>query len=183
MPVIASRPLTARDYFAMPETNERYELHEGRLLMAPAPNVHHQEIVRALIRALSDFADEDGGHVIMSPTDVEFSEKTVLQPDTGYVVPARTGIVHNHLDGAPDLVVEVLSPGSRRFDTGEKLRTYAFYGVREAWVVDPRDQSVTVHSAVDGRWATSRRVAFGEPIPSDIVQIGDGRLGRLRAPA
>jgi Uma2 family endonuclease len=180
MPVIASQPMEARDYFAMPETNERYELFEGRLRLAPAPELHHQEIVFALARAIDDFARQHGGRVIVSPTDVELSPRTVLQPDTGYVGPGSAVVAREHLSGAPDLVVEVLSTGTRRYDTNEKLRIYAVYGVREAWIVDPRDQSVTVHSALNGRWAESATVEFGETIPSRVVSVGDGGLDQFR---
>lgn len=179
MPVTAARTVSASEYFAMPETNERYELLDGRLIMAPAPGLEHQDILIAIIWALSDYADAHGGRALLSPTDVELSEMTVVQPDAGYIVPERAGIARQHVTGPPDLVIEVLSPGSRRFHTGEKLRIYAFYGVREAWIVDPRSKTVIVREAADGRWVRMREVRFGEAIPSGIVEVGDSGLGRF----
>ncbi|MBI2764279.1 MAG: Uma2 family endonuclease [Chloroflexi bacterium] len=179
MPVIAARTVTAADYFAMPDTNERYELLEGVLHKMPSPTLEHQRIVGALYVALLGHSARAGGEAALSPLDIELGEKTVLQPDVIYLAPDQSDIARDHIHGAPALIVEVASPGTRKYDVQEKLPAYAFYGVREAWIVDPRRRTVTVHEAADGRWASSRTVPFGEHIPSSIVEVGGGGLGAI----
>jgi Uma2 family endonuclease len=86
---------------------------------------------------LLDFADRYGGHAIVSPVDVVLAEHSIVQPDVIYVTEARTSILGARVEGAPDLAVEILSPGTARRDLGEKLRLYAESGVAEYWIVDP----------------------------------------------
>ncbi len=177
MPVMASRPMSAADYFAMPDTAERYELLEGELLLMPSPTFNHQDIVGEIFVALRAFARENGGRAGIAPLDVALSLSTVLQPDVIYISPERLAIARDHVEGAPDIVVEVASPSTQAFDRDRKLPTYALYGVREAWLVDVRARTVTVHEARDGQLIGSRAVRFGEPIPSQIASVGDAGLG------
>ena len=83
------------------------------------------------------FADAHEGRAIMAPMDVRFADHSVVQPDILYVSHERKSVLHERVRGAPDLVVEVLSPSTARRDLGEKLRLYGESGVREYWVVDP----------------------------------------------
>ncbi|MGH2631960.1 MAG: Uma2 family endonuclease, partial [Tepidiformaceae bacterium] len=141
-PIEAERPptvvrvgMTAEEYFAMPETMQPQNLIEGRLYVSPAPILRHEDIVLELAGALRDFRRDDGGYVILSPTDCQLGDRTVLQPDLGYVSKEHLGILSvMRVHGAPDLVIEVLSPGTRRFDRQKKLDAYAANGVREAWL-------------------------------------------------
>lgn len=173
--MIARREVTARDYFDMPETNERYELFEGKLLMAPMPSPLHQRISLALARALDDFARSHGGEVLL-PVDVELAYKTVFQPDLAYISAERASIIGSHVIGAPDVAIEILSPRTRKFDREKKLPTYAVYGVREIWLVDPRTKTVQVYEASDGKPGATVTVDFGDVIPSAIVEVGTGGL-------
>ena len=179
MPVIAQRPMTARDYFAMPDTEERYELIEGRLVLMPSPTLDHQDIVLEIAVAFREHQRHHGGRVVIAPADVELSFKTVFQPDVFYIAPGGIADARDHVTGAPDLVVEVSSPGTKTYDTREKLPLYALHGVREAWIVDPKRKTVTVHSAEGGRFVRAETVAFGEAIPSKVVEVGDAGLGRF----
>jgi Uma2 family endonuclease len=179
MPVFADRPLTAADYFAMPPTVERYELLDGRLVPMASPTALHQRTVLEIAVAIRSFARAHGGEVLVSPIDVELAPRTVLQPDVIYIAANSAAEVHDHVMGAPDLVVEVASPGTKTYDVNDKLPVYAMHGVKEAWIVDPRRKTVTVHYAANGRFVRSVTVAFGVDIPSALVSAGDAGLGAL----
>jgi Uma2 family endonuclease len=129
-------PYREADYLALPD-EPRCELLYGRLLVTPAPNVRHQLVAGRILRLLLDLADREGGIAVTSPVDVVLADHSVVQPDVIYVSAARRAIVRQRVEGAPDLVVEIPSPGTARRDRGEKLRLYAEAGVAEYWVVDP----------------------------------------------
>lgn len=129
-------PYREADYLALPD-EPRSELLYGTLVVTPAPNSRHQEIVLRLARILLDLADANGARALVSPIDVVLAEHSVVQPDVIFVARERAAIVRDRVEGAPDLVIEVLSPGTARRDLGEKLKLYAESGVAEYWIVDP----------------------------------------------
>ena len=145
-------PYRADDYFQLPD-EPRCELLFGRLLVTPAPSFRHQEIVLALAVRLAAHARRVGARTAPSPVDVELAPHSVLQPDIVYIGPERAGIVKNHVAGAPDLVVEVLSPGTARRDLGEKLKLYAEAGVAEYWIVDPAARTFEFLENRDGAFS------------------------------
>ncbi len=179
MPVMAQRPMTAADYFAMPDTEERYELIEGRLVVMPSPTLDHQDLVLEIAVALRSYQQATGGRVVIAPADVELGLKTVFQPDVFYIAPDGKAEAREHVTGGPDLVVEVSSPSTKTYDTREKLPVYAMHGVREAWIVDAKRKTVTVHYADNARFVRSAAVAFGEVIPSLVVEVGSAGLERF----
>ena len=105
--------------------------------MTPAPTLRHQRVVGQVFRFLLDFADRSGGRAFVSPVDVVLADHSIVQPDVIYVSRERAGILRQRVEGAPDLVVEILSPATARRDLGEKLRLYAEFGVAEYWIIDP----------------------------------------------
>jgi Uma2 family endonuclease len=129
-------PYRKADYLALPD-EPRCELLYGRLLVTPAPIVRHQLVAAAILRRLLDLVDREGGLAVISPVDVVLADHSVVQPDVIYLSKDHLSIVGERVEGAPDLVVEILSPGTARRDLGEKLRLYAESGVREYWIVDP----------------------------------------------
>ena len=137
---------TYEDYKLMPE-DKRYEVIEGELLMTPAPSSRHQSILARLIAKLFISLEANGlGKVLPAPTDVILSDENVVQPDLLFVAKERQGIIDpaGGVNGAPDLVVEVLSPSTARRDQIVKRKLYAKYGVQEYWVVNPEACSVEV---------------------------------------
>jgi Uma2 family endonuclease len=129
-------PYRRADYLALPD-EPRCELLYGRLLVMTAPTLLHQRVAGRVFRLLLDLADHTGGQAFYSPVDVALADHSIVQPDVIYVAPARTAILGTRVEGAPDLVVEVVSPTTARSDLGEKLRLYAEAGVLEYWIVDP----------------------------------------------
>ncbi len=143
--------LTYDDYCRMP-AGLRYELVEGDLRMVPSPDVFHQEISKRLQRILLEWIEDRGlGKVYNAPIDVVLSEHNVVQPDLLYVSRERLGIIEKaNIWGAPDLVIEILSPSTTEWDRVTKRRAYARYGVRELWIVDPEGRGIEI-ATLQGR--------------------------------
>ena len=137
--------LTYEDYRKTPE-DERYELLDGELLMTAAPNIAHQRVSSRLERRLAAFVEEKGlGEIFRAPTDVVLSDTDVVQPDILFVSKGQADIITaDDVQGAPDLVVEVLSPSTARRDWRDKLDLYSKHGVREFWLADPQTEIVWV---------------------------------------
>jgi Uma2 family endonuclease len=130
--------LSVEDYRATPE-GTRYQLVEGELLMAPAPNRFHQDIVWNLSQILGQFLrGHPVGKAYIAPLDVYLGEHDVFQPDVIFVSNGRRHILADDgAHGAPDLVIEVVSPSSAQLDKKRKRGVYARVGVKELWLVDP----------------------------------------------
>ena len=124
------------DYYRLPD-EPRCELLYGRFVLMASPVLRHQEVLIRLARLLLDFADRNRGRSIVAPMDVRLADHSVVQPDVIYVSAERSAVLHERIRGAPDLLVEVLSPTTARRDLGEKLRLYAESDIREYWIVDP----------------------------------------------
>jgi Uma2 family endonuclease len=127
-------PLSVEDLDSMPDDGHRYELIDGVLVVTPAPAVPHQVVVGGVLRALWHAHTEDT-IVLPAPVDWVPGPSTLLQPDV--VVAERGEAGEPRLTRPPLLVVEVLSPSTRRYDLGSKGLAYAGYGVPAYWVVDP----------------------------------------------
>lgn len=131
------RPLTIADYESFSDDGNRYEIIGGRLFMSPAPLVEHQRIISRLVIAIGQFLGGKG-EVFTAPIDVQFSDFDVVQPDIVVVLKQNAQIIEKaRIVGAPDLVVEVISPSSLMRDRVEKAALYARNGVSEYWLVDP----------------------------------------------
>jgi Uma2 family endonuclease len=142
-------PVLSYDDYAAIDDGNRYQVIEGELLMTPSPRTRHQRIVLNLGRHLANFAYSIGaGEVFLAPLDVVLKTErpaVVLQPDALFISTERSEIITEaNIQGAPDLVVEVLSPSNIRLDTVVKRRLYAQYGVKEYWIVAPDSEHVEV---------------------------------------
>lgn len=178
--------MTVEEYFHTPETVLPAELRFGALHVADAPAPRHQSAVANLFRALDRHVTERGlGQVWLSPLDVVLDEARALivQPDLMFISNARETIVRDRVRGAPDLVVEVLSPNPRIGRTMEHLAWFAEYGVRECWLVhlDRRDVAVITF---DDRRVRERRVhGAREPIRSHVLPEWSGTLADVLGPS
>lgn len=143
----AATKLTYADYAALPDDGKRYELIDGELVVNPAPITGHQFISGNVFGALRTyFRERRSGKAAYSPIDVVFSDGTVLQPDVVAVLNDRLAIIgRKNIQGAPHLVVEVLSDGTRRYDEIDKRKVYEKFGVDEYWIVDPELELVKIY--------------------------------------
>lgn len=173
--------LTVRDYLDIPEDDEnRYELIDGELYMAPAPTWEHQESIGNLFSFLREFARANGlGRVVASPIDVYLSEEDVFQPDIVFVSAERLDVIHSSgVHGAPDLVIEMLSPSTERRDLTLKRERYEMFGAREYWLADPFAKTITVLRARDGRF--EQVGVFAEGMTAEGMTIETSLLPGLR---
>ena len=137
---------TYQDYQHTPD-DQRYELLDGKLIMVPAPNLGHQQISISLGAWLYTFVQkQDLGKVFHAPCDVVLSNTDVVQPDLLFVSHERAHLLLGGANvlGAPDLVIEILSPSTAGQDRMLKRALYAKHGVQEYWLVDPDARTVTV---------------------------------------
>lgn len=168
----APRLMTVDDYFATPETALPAELAFGVLRVADAPTPRHQSAVLQLTIALDRHVRERRlGKVWISPLDVVLDEQKALivQPDLMFISNERDSIVHERVRGAPDLVIEVLSPHPRIGRTAEHLAWFASYGVRECWLVHQDQQRVSVIDFRNGGAALPRLFGAALPIVSAVL--------------
>ncbi len=137
--------LTYADYLKTPD-DERYELLSGELIMSPSPREIHQYILGRLYLQLGAFIyGRNLGKVYFAPFDVVLSDTDVVQPDLLFVSYERDEIITpDNVQGAPDLVVEILSPATAKRDRTFKPDLYAQHGVQEYWIVDPDARTIMV---------------------------------------
>lgn len=151
-------PLTVDDYRSLPEAGPRYQLIEGDLYIAPAPNRFHQEISRNLQFKILLYLRETGrGKVFNAPFDIYLDRTNAYQPDLIIVLNDRLHILTEAgAEGAPNLVIEILSPKTRQLDLEYKRKAYPRFGVQELWIIDPDPRLTTQHRfAADGRVVTA----------------------------
>ena len=143
---------TWEDYRTAPE-DKRYELLDGELLMTPAPNLKHQAVQFLLGSRLGRFIEERAlGNFFFAPCDVVLSNHDVVQPDLLFVSRQRAHLLSggDAVRGAPDLVVEILSPATADRDRGYKHALYAKHGATEYWLVDPVEETIEIHRRQQG---------------------------------
>jgi len=137
---------TYKDYKSLPESEtKRYELMEGELIMVPSPSFEHQRISRNLEFILHSFVQEKNlGTIVDAPLDVHLGED-VVQPDILFISKERSPIItEEEIRGAPDLVIEILSPATAERDETYKKTLYARHEVKEYWIVDPEEKTIKV---------------------------------------
>jgi Uma2 family endonuclease len=175
---------TYADLEAFPDDNLRREIIDGELIVTASPVVRHQQVVVRLIIALGRYAAEHGGEVLPAPMDVFFSDTNVVEPDVLFV---RA----DHLDklekkfvrSAPDLVIEVSSPSTRRLELVRKLELYERFGVPEYWYVDLDADRVEMYRLRRDRYEQPQLVGRGDEVASEqLPGFGvsvDQLLGKL----
>jgi Uma2 family endonuclease len=140
--------LTYEDFLLFPDDGKRHELIDGEHYVTPSPNTKHQTIAMNLAGMIwSYLQDRPLGRVFSAPFDVVFSQFDVVEPDLLYLSNerVRTVLTTQHTKGAPDLVVEIGSKGTRKRDETIKRRLYERFGVGEYWIVDPEIDIVKVY--------------------------------------
>ena len=162
--------LTYRDYAKTPE-DERWELIDGDLIMSAAPNTEHQSIELEIAGPVWAFVKAgDLGRVFTSPIDVVLSDYDTVQPDMVFVSKARADIITRaNIQGAPDLVVEILSPSTARRDWRDKFDLYERHGVPEYWMADPVARAIWVFVLREGAFDEAGRYGEGDTLVSPTL--------------
>ena len=171
--MVETRPttLTYEDYLKTPD-DERWELLRGELIMVPGPNTAHQRITLNLAFSLRTFVEKESlGEVFITPYDVVFSHSNVLQPDLLFVSKEQQSIITDaNIQGAPALVVEVISPSTASKDRELKREIYAEHGVSEYWLVDPDVRTISVMSLQDRDFREVGNYGAGEVLSSPTLE-------------
>lgn len=143
---------TLEDYLALPE-DVRVELIDGVFYDMAGPHAGHQAIAIQIAHQLMGYVEKNQGPCkpLISPLDVQLDkdDKTVVQPDVIVVCDLKTMLKNGRVFGAPDFVIEILSPSTRKRDITLKLQKYTTAGVRELWYVDPKNKKVLVYNLMD----------------------------------
>jgi Uma2 family endonuclease len=160
-----SRPgvkLTYDDFVLFPDDGKRHELIDGEHYVTPSPNLKHQAISANLLGPIWAYLRQNPiGKVYGAPLDVVFSHFDVVEPDLLYVSNARrTVLTAKNVQGAPDLVVEIGSPSTRRRDEKLKHQLYERFDVTEYWVVDPDVDVVRVYRRVEGKYQRAHELSL-----------------------
>lgn len=177
---VLEHPVTYEAYASLPDDGMRYEVLEGTLeAMSPSPTANHQSVIRDLLLRMqgcnSDYL------VFVAPLDVILSRTNVLQPDLLLIHRTRSEIVTKRgVEGAPDLVVEILSPSSRHRDKVRKMKIYAKHGVPEYWVIDIDAQTLERYVLTEtGVYELTELFESGDTVSSDKLPCATFALGVL----
>ncbi|MFI5201711.1 MAG: Uma2 family endonuclease [Candidatus Kapaibacterium sp.] len=135
---------TVRDFAALPDDGKQYELIDGQILMVPPPTTFHQDISMFLSEILGPVVRKNRlGKLLAAPVNVFADNENVFQSDLHFVRRENLAIIEQDgIHGAPDLVIEILSPSNAYFDLKTKKEVYQHIGVREYWIVYPMDHSI-----------------------------------------
>jgi len=167
--------VTAEEYlYETEETNRRRELSYGIVREPPAPFFSHQLVVLKVARVWTDHVEARNlGSVAVAPVDVvpDRDRDLIVQPDVLFAAADRLSIIRGQVWGAPDLVAEVLSPGTRAHDRVEKLEWYRQYGVRECWLVDTATETVTIVDFTDAQSVERSARGLESPRPSPLPAL------------
>jgi len=168
--MITSLKYTHADLMVMPDDGKRREIIDGELYVTPSPVTGHQRIVGNLAFAFWKFLEVHPlGELLVSPLDVILSEYDALEPDLLFVLNEHQDFLQDWVRGAPDLVVEILSPSTEARDRGIKLKAYARYGVGEYWIVDPVAQVVEVYRLAPEGFHVAATCAKGNTVETPLL--------------
>jgi len=164
------RVYTYEEYSRLPE-GAPYQLIGGELVLTPAPTTYHQIISMKLGTKMASYVmEKDLGLVLFAPVDVYFENTETYQPDIIFIVKERLTIIEkDKINGAPDMVVEILSPGTGYYDLKKKFKTYENHGVKEYWIVDPEDCSVEIHALREGNFVLRHKAENKGMVCSEVV--------------
>ena len=163
---------TYDDWLRLPGDEFRYEIVEGELHVSPSPSYEHQNAIAELLTQMRQYARRHNlGAVVTAPMGVRLPERdTAVQPDILFVARDRLAIIRDDIiDGAPDLVVEVLSPSNWIYDRTRKQKAYERAGVREYWIVDYRARTVDVLALEGGEFVQRGQYHDGDTVPSEVL--------------
>jgi Uma2 family endonuclease len=178
----ARRKLTYDDYILIPEDGLRHEVLDGEHFVSPAPRPRHQIVLANLHFKLMSFVNQKRlGRVLFAPLDFVFDQHNVAQPDLVFISNERSGLIGDtYISGAPELVVEILSPSTRRTDELIKRSIYERFGALEYWLVDPDRRTVQVFRRIGSAFGPAEALSTeaGEELttpllPGLVLQVRD----------
>lgn len=170
--LVQTKKYTYQDYLDLPEDGKRYEVINGELIMVAAPSTFHQSVLINLVNDLKNFLNrEKVGKVFCVPIDVKLSDRNVVQPDIIFVSQNNSNIItENNVEGTPDLIIEILSPGTAYHDLIEKKEIYERFDVKEYWIVDPKKQRIEIYQNINQRFELNQRIELEGTVESLVIK-------------
>ena len=170
--LVQTKKYTYQDYLDLPEDGKRYEVINGELIMVAAPSTFHQSVLINLVNDLKNFLNrEKVGKVFCAPIDVKLSDRNVVQPDIIFVSQNNSNIItENNVEGTPDLIIEILSPGTAYHDLIEKKEIYERFDVKEYWIVDPKKQRIEIYQNINQRFELNQRIELEGTVESLVIK-------------
>jgi Uma2 family endonuclease len=168
-----SEPLTYKEYKTFPDNDGiRKEILEGELFMTPAPSIKHQIVSQQLFVILYNYIKKNGfGKIFYAPCDIVFSDINIVQPDLIFISKKNYEILTDlNIKGAPDLLIEILSPSTKENDRIFKKQIYEKFGVKEYWIVDPENESVEIWILKNHKYLLELKVGKSQTIKSQILK-------------
>jgi len=144
---------TVADYRKLPEGG-KYQLIDGEIIEMPSPTLKHQQIAMSLARQMGNIAfEKQNGTVLFAPMDVFLEDDNTYQPDILFVLNEHADrLKQDGIYGAPDLIVEILSPSTGYYDLKKKFQVYERFGVREYFIIDPEDDEAVGYRHENGKY-------------------------------
>jgi len=162
---------TVEDYMLL-EEGAPFQLIENDLITSPSPTPAHQAISYRLVLTLGNFLENnaDRGYLAYAPLDVKFDDGNVLQPDIIFIVAERKGeLVKDVIEGAPDLIIEILSPSNAYYDLRQKKDVYQKFAVKEYIIVDPIAFNAELYTLANGAFQLHQKVEKTEQLNSVLL--------------
>jgi Uma2 family endonuclease len=177
---VEKKKYTYEDYLKTPE-DVRYELIEGELLMTPSPMTQHQRISRKIEFILEKFVAENKlGEVFDAPIDVYLDDENVVGPDILFISNDRSNIIgEKNIQGAPDLVIEIISKSSAYRDMVQKKKLYAKHGAKEYWIVIPEEGLIEIYALADNKYNLHKAYNRNETLESPCLKGLNIRLSDI----
>ena len=168
---IAKNKEYQEEHFELLPESAPFQLIEGRLVFMASPTDNHQKISGNLHYFIKDYLMKNPiGEVRYAPLDVRLDEKNVVQPDILFVSIRRTSIIEKKIKGAPDFIIEILSPGNPEYDKKVKLGLYGRFLVQEYWIVHPEEQWIEVYHNKAGVLFKQQTAQKGDKIYSKSIE-------------
>lgn len=163
---------TYEDYLNLPDDGKRYEIIEGELIMAASLKSIHQIVSGNLEYEIRSFViRHKSGLVFDAPYDVKLSDANVVQPDIMFVSKENRGIItEDNIQGAPDLIIEILSPSTAYYDLIIKKGVYEKFKVKEYWIIDPQQQWIEIYVLKEQKFYLHQRSEKAGQIRSTVLE-------------
>ncbi len=154
METLSRPPRTMLELYQCLPEGTPVQLINNQLIMSPAPKDRHQKLIGKLFRLVADFVEKNKlGETRIAPSDVYLNERNIYQPDIYFVNNEKlSSFLEDGFHGVPEFVIEILSPGSEKYDAVDKFKNYENSGVKEYWIVDPSDKKATGYKNVNGKF-------------------------------
>lgn len=165
------KKFTYQDYLKTPE-DKRYELIEGDMLMTPSPITEHQRISRKLTVQLSIYVEKYNlGEIFVAPYDVYLDNENVVQPDILFISKDKLHIIgEKNIQGAPDIVVEIISESNAYRDLVQKKKLYARFQVKEYWIVIPGEKLLEIYTIKDNTYTLNKTYTNNDTLASPLIK-------------